>query len=61
LLKECGSLSGSFFCLNGGGTKEMNKKELRVTRKQMSYALSFTPNNEELKAYQAKLKELLKA
>ena len=28
---------------------------------EVTYALSFTPNNEELKAYQAKLKELLKA
>ena len=33
MLKECGSLPGSFLCLDGEGIKEMS--DLRETRKQM--------------------------
>jgi len=35
LLKGYGRFVHTFLCLNGGGTKAMNKEELRETRKQM--------------------------
>ncbi len=35
MLKGYGRFVHTFLCLNGGGTKAMNKEKLRETRKQM--------------------------